>query len=350
MRYLKNSVMAGATLVVAGWIGFTMQSTPAAQMRYGPDSAQTSAAPVQQVKPSYAETTRLLGTPALELTAVAYTSAPALRPLGSDIALPLRHHISDPLPVMAQLRDQAPGAATGPASPTQTDTRQDCDPVLVARPRAAAMALVELTAPCAPDQRVTLHHNGLMITESTDSDGKLVTQIPALSSNAVFMAAFDDGATAIARTEITSLDIYDRVVVQWSGPGEMFIHALEFGADYGDDGHIWAKVPKDVQRAVAGIGGFVSLHGKTMPDQDLRAQVYTFPSATTGQTGDIVLTVETEITEQTCGRRIEAKALQITGGGALSVRDLTLDVPDCTAKGDFLVLKNILQDLKIARN
>jgi hypothetical protein len=32
------------------------------------------------------------------------------------------------------------------------------------------------------------------------------------------------------------------------------------------------------------------------------------------------------------------------------VRDLTLDIPTCDATGGFLVLKNLLQDLKIARN
>ncbi len=344
MRYLKNTVLAGATLFSAGGIGFVMQSSTVAEMRYGPAATGASLSTELKTVPAYIDTQPLAGNMALELTAIAYTSAPAPRALGVDAALPRRQHVPFALSAMDPQPDLAPDKLG------QALDRDACDPHLSATPQAAAMVLLELSSPCVADQRVTLHHNGMMITERSDSAGKLVVQIPALARQAVFMAAFENGSIAVAKTEVTSLDIYDRVVVQWAGPGELQIHALEFGADYGDAGHVWAMAPQDVQRAVAGLGGFVSLHGRSMPDQDLRAQVYTFPTATTGQTGDIVLSIEAEVTDRSCGRRIEAQALQITGGGALSVKDLTLDIPDCAAKGDFLVLKNILEDMKIARN
>jgi hypothetical protein len=350
MRYLKNMVLAGVTLFLAGGIRFVMQSSPVAEMRYGPATTGVSLSTELSKVPAYIDTQPFSGNTALELTAIAYTSAPALRLFGTDAALPPRPHMPNPLSVGEPQPDLVSDKLGKAATPPQAHDRGACDPVLLATPRAAAMVLLELTSPCTADQRVTLHHNGMMITESTNSDGKLSVQIPALARQAVFMAAFDNGSIAMARTEVTSLDIYDRVVVQWAGPGELQIHALEFGADYGDEGHVWAMAPQDVQRAVAGLGGFVSLHGRSMPDQDLRAQVYTFPTATTGQTGDVALSIEAEVTDQTCGRRIEAQALQITGGGALSVKDLTLNIPDCAARGDFLVLKNILEDLKIARN
>ena len=350
MRYLKNTVLAGATLFSAGGIGFVMQSSTVAEMRYGPAATGASLSTELNKIPAYIDTQPLSGNMALELTAIAYTSAPAPRALGVDAALPLRQHVPYALSAMDPLPDLVSDKLAQAATPPQAHDRDACDPHLLATPQAAAMVLLELSSPCVADQRVTLHHNGMMITERTDSAGQLVVQIPALARQAVFMAAFEHGSIAVAKTEVTSVDIYDRVVVQWAGPGELQIHALEFGADYGDAGHVWAMAPQDVQRAVAGLGGFVSLHGRSMPDQDLRAQVYTFPTATTGQTGDIALSVEAEVTDHSCGRRIEAQALQITGGGALSVKDLTLDIPDCAAKGDFLVLKNILEDMKIARN
>ena len=34
----------------------------------------------------------------------------------------------------------------------------------------------------------------------------------------------------------------------------------------------------------------------------------------------------------------------------MQARELTLAMPDCDAAGDFLVLKNVFDDLNIARN
>jgi hypothetical protein len=349
MPRFQNTILACASLFAAGGIGFVMQSSPIAELRYGAAPTQSIATAPAKPDPIYTENGPFSGKTSLELTSIAYTSAPVSRLSDADSVLSFRHHVPDALLVNAQQPDSLSASLVQQTPPPQAAVISDCEAVLSARPLAAAMVHLELTAPCAVEKRVTFHHNGMMITESTDNEGKLSLQLPALAENAVFMAAFDDGVIAMAKTEVTSLEIYDRVVVQWEGPGDMQIHAFEFGADYGDEGHIWAMAPHDMQRAVSGLGGFVSLHGRAMPDQDLRAQVYTFPTATAAQTGDIVLTVETEVTDQTCGRRMEGQALQITGGGALSVKDLTLDVPGCSATGDFLVLKNLLQDLKIAR-
>lgn len=305
MICLKNAILSCATVFVAFGTGSFMQSSPNADLRYGPKTAHAQELAADFSDPVYQDMIPVSANGFLELTSIAYTSAPA--------------------------------------TPT-------CLATLVARPMAAAMVDLSLSAPCKAGARVTLHHNGMMITERMDDAGTLSLQLPALSATAVYMAAFDSGLTAMATAEITTLDIYDRVVVQWQGPGEMQIHALEFGAEYGDDGHVWSQAPHTMERAALGKGGFMTQHGRAMPDQDLRAQVYTFPSETSAQSGDVVLSVEAEVTDQSCGRRMEGQALQIKGGGALSVKDLTIDIPDCDTTGGFLVLKNLLQDLSIARN
>jgi hypothetical protein len=354
MARLKNTILTGATLFAALGTGFVMQSSPVAELRYGPDTAKGQTAAADNGEPVYFGVNPFSGITSLELTSIAYTSAPAMRltteqnePAMLRVAPDLlevehdkRDNLSEVLVLASASVDVVAHEAVAPA----------CIATLAARPMAAAMVDLSLSAPCEAGARVTLHHNGMMITESMDDAGQLSVQLPALSQSAVYMAAFDSGLSAMAKTEITSLDIYDRVVVQWQGPGEMQIHALEFGADYGDDGHVWSQAPRNMEQAALGKGGFMTQHGRAMPDQDLRAQVYTFPSGTSSQSGDISLSVETEVTDQTCGRRMEGQALQITGGGALSVKDLAIDIPGCDVTGGFLVLKNLLQDLKIARN
>ena len=46
---------------------------------------------------------------------------------------------------------------------------------------------------------------------------------------------------------------------------------------------------------------------------------------------------------------IEAQSLEIQTDGKVRTQNLTLAVPDCEATGSFLVLNNLLQDLKVAQ-
>ena len=72
--------------------------------------------------------------------------------------------------------------------------------------------------------------------------------------------------------------------------------------------------------------------------------------ATAAQEGDVALSVEAEVSEANCGLEIEAQALELRGSGQVKTQNLTLAVPDCDAVGSFLVLNNLLQDLKVAQN
>ncbi|MFU8865812.1 MAG: hypothetical protein ACNA7O_18030 [Rhodobacterales bacterium] len=339
MIRFQNALLASASVFAAWCIGYALQSTPVAEMRYGPSVSHASPAGIAQHE--HTVPAQYMDVIDLELTSITYTSA------SSQKHLPHRPHAATGKTTQPEklARTSAPvGDVAG------TGENLGCVATMSARPLAAAMVQLDIEAPCAPLARLTLHHNGMMITEQTDPGGSLSLTLPALSERAIFMAAFENGLMAMANAEVTSLDIYDRVVVQWKGPGQLQVHALEFGADYGDAGHVWADAPRDMTQAARGQGGFVTVHGSAVTDHDLRAQVYTFPSGTAELTGEISLSVETEITAATCDRQVEAQAMQISGGGPVNVIDLTIDMPGCDAQGDFLVLKNLFQDLKIARN
>jgi hypothetical protein len=55
------------------------------------------------------------------------------------------------------------------------------------------------------------------------------------------------------------------------------------------------------------------------------------------------------VSEANCGRELEAQTIA-TGDAGLKVQDIVLAMPDCEAVGEFLVLKNLFNDLKIAQN
>lgn len=150
-------------------------------------------------------------------------------------------------------------------------------------------------------------------------------------------------------TDVTSLSFYDRAAVQWKGDAGLQLHAREFGAAYFEPGHVWAENSGDLGTAARGEGGFLIRLGDAQAPEALLAEIYSFPSGTARQDGAVALTVEAEVTAQNCDRAVEAQTLEIREGSGLRVRDLVVEMPDCAATGDFLVLKNLVEDLNIAR-
>ncbi len=225
-----------------------------------------------------------------------------------------------------------------------------CEMTLNANPAAAALVELVLDAPCQGNDYFTVHHSGMMFTQATDAEGKSTMMVPALSENAVFIVTFPNGDSTAASAEVSSVEYYDRAVVQWAGDADLQIHALENGADYDSDGHVWNGAAREMAAAARGEGGFLMRLGNSDVPNAHIAEVYTYPSAIVLEAGEISLSVEAEVSEANCARDIEAQTLQKSGTNQMQARDLVLSMPDCDAIGDFLVLNNLLDDLKIARN
>ncbi|WP_299846535.1 hypothetical protein [uncultured Roseovarius sp.] len=330
----KRFITVGGTLFCAWGIGYLMQSNAqeALPQESGAASPQVEIEPLSQIDEQ-----------PLELSGITLTSAISalVAPEPAVLFLP------DAPIVLASLSEDQP-LVTLPAE--ETAPTFACNHQLSAEPAAAAMVTLTLDAPCMVNDRFTIHHNGMMFTDVTDENGKRSLSVPALANDAVFIVSFSNGDGAVANASVTSLEYYDRVVVQWAGDSGVQIHALEFGADYDQQGHVWAGDRRDMSIAALGEGGFITqLGAQDLPGARM-AEVYTFPSGTTAQEGAVRLSLEAEVTQANCGRDVEAQSIQLNRNGELKVQDVVLAIPDCDAVGDFLVLKNLLNDLKIARN
>ncbi len=222
-----------------------------------------------------------------------------------------------------------------------------CAVTVTATPAPMANVDLFVLAPCFRNDRVTVHHNGMMFTDATDKTGKLEITVPALTENAVFIVALASSNGAVALTRIPDLADYHRVVLQWVGKSGFQIHAREFGADYGAPGHIWIGMddtkPSSQQGSIVRLGDADALAPHL-------AEVYTFPRGVSRQSGTVSMSVEAEVTADNCGKDVAAQTIEFGGGGGLRTRDLVLTVPDCTTIGDFLVLNNLVDDMKIAAN
>lgn len=324
MARFKTYILAVATVFAALAIGFVMQNG-------SPTGAANQAGVIRS--------------PKIAVSGIVDTSSAVAPTLPSDSAA---QHLDNEKVVLAAT--EGPSASALPPSQDGSAPGFDCAISLDATPNAGALVALELSAPCHASERVTIHHHGLMFTEITGPDGSLRVTVPVLSEQALFIAAFDNGDGETASAEVSSLPFYDRVVLQWKGESGLQLHAREYDAPYFSEGHVWAASAGDMTRTAKGEGGFLIRLGNTDAVEPLMAEIYSFPAGTAHQSGNVAVSVEAEVTEANCGKQVEAQTLESNGDAGLRVRDLTLNIPACDGVGDFLVLKNLIRDLKIAGN
>lgn len=215
---------------------------------------------------------------------------------------------------------------------------EGCAPALSAEARPGAMAALRLEAPCAPDARVMLRHQGLSVTLLTDAQGRAEALFPALSEKAVFMAEAG-GATAIASVDLPEMADWQRVALQWRESDGISLHALAPGGQPGGAGDLGLSSP-----APGGATGpQVTALGHAAAPSARLAQVY---SAPLGETRS--LRVEIEVTENNCGAPVLAEMVRSDGAGGLASLDLEVTLPGCEALGELLVLQNLGAELTLA--
>lgn len=393
MSRINQYVVATATFSVALGIGFVMQNGDALAARFS--EAPSAAMPVPQqvaavapaaVRPAPREGTAAWMvrqkidtgvTEAILAAAAARAAAP-----DADVVLAAATEVEEAAPVMAAPAMEiapAPVAALAVADPVapalpeapvlqaalETDAVPElpdpmpeavpeavseapsCEVTLTAVAMPAALVDLSLNAPCSPSARAAIHHQGMTFTIVTDDAGQARATVPALAEGAVFMADLGDGGGAVAAITVPDLAGFDRAVLQWQGTVGPEIHALEFGATYGEPGHVWHGAPRAADIALAGEGGFLMRLGDGLGLNPHMAEVYTFPSGTTQQSGQVAFTVEAPVTEATCGRDLTAQTIQVSPGAEPFAFDLTMAVPDCTFTGEILVLRDMILDLTV---
>ncbi len=250
-------------------------------------------------------------------------------------------------PVLIAVADDIP---VGLLPAEETSPRLGCAPVLSAETAAGALIDVRLSATCHANNTVLLEHEGLVFHMKMPPEGMLRVQVPALSEAAVVKASFADGDTAQASTVVDSLAFYDRVVISWRGQSGAELHAREFDAQYGEAGHVWRGQPRDVGALVGGTGGFLITLGDSELSIAAQAEVYTFPTGISQRVGNVEVSVETEVTKTNCDRALSVQSNALRQGQLKDQHEVTMQMPDCSAIGEFLVLKNLVEDLTIAQN
>lgn len=359
----KRYAIGAATFATALSIGFVLQYGDALASRVGVDTAATDTDTLakedeQMLVPVTASiaTPRSLGSPVAperEADMIALSTVPADISVPS-IAVP---SADEPAPVaeveMPELDEEIVelAAAETTEDVTLPDTTLDatvvatiqepaasCDMRVLAT--AAEMAMVELTldAPCHMETSLVIYHQGMSISAQTDDLGLAQITVPALNEHALFIMSFETGESTIAQAFVPDMKEFDRAVLQWTGEHGFELHALHANASYGQDGHVWNKSGGTAERGV--LTSFTS--------GEYSAEVYTYPAGQNSVISDIDLNVEAQISDANCGQSVSAQAIQIGPNRTTGITDLEMTLPGCDAVGEYLVLKNVYEDLTLA--
>lgn len=333
----KRILRVGAIVAVAGATGFVMQSQdrPAPAQRVAAVVATPPAAPVVAPAPAVqAEAPVAAPDSGPRILAAATGAVPGLPPLSGPRP--------DPAP-QAPVDFAATAPAAEPAPQPLAAAQGSCAEDLVLVPAAGAMLDLGLIAPCRAGQRVLLRHGGLVVTGQLSPAGTLAMALPALTSPAEVTVAFSDGSDVMQTADVADLDRFDRFAVQWMAEDAFALHAFADGAGYDQPGHIHAAAAP----GPLADGGFMLALGDAGVDRPLLAQVFTWPADRPALSGKVDLVIEAPVTEATCGREMLGETLQRIGG-RLTVRDLTLAMPECDGTGGFVVLADPLADDRLA--
>ncbi|MBS1302493.1 hypothetical protein [Loktanella sp. SALINAS62] len=355
---VKKILTAGVTFCAALGIGTIMQYGDALASRIGGD---TDDAPSAMVTPPVAASAPVQVRAATVATPVPAgptdSRMAAIGDLPVETPAPMLTQPIMPDPVSASVTVDVPVAAPDdvpmmvpdtPVLPEPATEEVVCNPTMDAQIQPIAMVKVTLSDACRPDTVVTIHHRGMMFQELTDANGLLQVTIPALSSDALFVADFGSGQGVSASVAVPQLKQFHRAVLQWQGDSQVELHALEFGAAYFEEGHIWNGSTGSLEAAEYGQGGVLTRLGNVAISDAFMAEVYTFPSGANARDGSVLLSVEAEVSDRNCGRDVAAQSLQVGPDALTDATDLVMTMPGCDAVGEFLVLNNMFEDLTLA--
>jgi hypothetical protein len=222
-----------------------------------------------------------------------------------------------------------------------------CGLSISAEAMPGAVVALDIIDPCAPGTRVDITHGALHFSARTDAMGLLTLDIPALETPAFFTVRLETGAEETTLAGLPDLIDHARAAITWTGTAGLQLHGYLGDASFGTAGHVWQDNPGSIAAASIGAGGFLSLLGDPDLAQPQLAQVFTIPRALRD---DLSLVVEVPITDANCGQPVRAQSLQITPGGTVQTRPVTMTLPGCEAVGEFLMLQNLFLDLRLASN
>ncbi len=233
------------------------------------------------------------------------------------------------------LRRELPGASGSVTLPNLDlgPNGLPCGPTLDVREGAPGMARVAVDAPCLGGAIVEIAHGPMRFSDHLSSRGTLRVDVPVLVTGADVIAHVQDHRLEAAMPVTPPAGVIGGL--SWAAPLDLSLAAYEFGAAEGDAGHVTAERQRGAGRVIR------------LGDPAAGAVTEIYLGARSGGPGVVRLHAEITPMRETCTEPVPLTGFRADAGG-VEIRDIRLTLAPCSGLPESVVLKNLLEDLKIA--
>lgn len=110
--------------------------------------------------------------------------------------------------------------------------------------------LVRVGSPCRGGETVRFGYGGATIEHVLDSAGRLEMTLDLFAGTSSPVAiVFQDGASREVPARANDLDRIEKVTLIWRSTVDLDLHVFEYGASFGQAGHVWSQAPSSAQSA-----------------------------------------------------------------------------------------------------
>lgn len=209
---------------------------------------------------------------------------------------------------------------------TRVDRAGSCLPNLKLEETPNGELLIDFHAPCHARTPIELHVNSLVADVRTDATGQLNLRMPALSSEVSVDVRLGQ-RTLSRKLTLAKAGAQQLVALAWNGPQTFFIKAESMGTG-----------SHEIARAFTRVG----------TGEGASFEIFSSSALDILGVSIVRLSVETEVTEENCGRNVSTLAYQTGYLGELRPTEIAYTMPDCDRVGDVVRLQNLLRDMRLA--
>lgn len=195
-----------------------------------------------------------------------------------------------------------------------------CRPSVTSSVGEGAVIDLEITASCDVGSEFVVHHNGMMFSDVIDSTGFAHVTVPALTEKAIIIVDFPNASQKLVIEQVADASRFTRSVLQWKGDFDLSL-----------DTNPPAQATQVFQ--LGRTGGY-------------NAVVQSFAN----DTGIPNLVISSVPNGPECHHMIEFQYMQFDADRSVKIRDYHNTPVVCSDGTKNLVLKNLYQTAKVARN
>ncbi len=195
------------------------------------------------------------------------------------------------------------GSATIAFAVPVMETKTVCNenPVVKLTPLSGGKTSISIDGKCRHNQTVQIEYAGLKLDKKLDENGQLALTLDCFAGDkSPINFQFEDKHKIVRKPVALDLDKVTKVAVIWKGSANLNLHAFEYMAGAGQEGHVWENNPSSFRKAMyktkqTGRGhGFIS-SAQTYGSEEQKVEVYTFLNTKRQQDGVVKLALDYQL-------------------------------------------------------